>query len=70
MMAAINNYPDIIVELLIHGADDQIQDIDGWNALTLAERRGNQDAVKVLNSRKEHPDKLNKRILRSHEGRL
>ena len=55
MKAAYGNNPDIIAELLSHGADDEIQDKRGWNALAHAEIEDCHDAVKVLKARKEQP---------------
>ena len=63
MWAAQKNFLDIIAAVLAHGADDQILDNDGQDALKLAEKRNNQDAVKVLKARKEDPDKVTKQIM-------
>ena len=63
MIASTINQPEIIGELLAHGADDQIQDYQGRDALKCAENENSQDAVKVLKSRKEDPYKVTKQIM-------
>ena len=48
MFAALGNYPDIITELLLKGADMNILNNAGKNALKLAQENDSPDALKLL----------------------
>ena len=46
--ASINNYPEIVSELLRRGADETIEDKTGRSAKQWAEKRDHQDVVKIF----------------------
>ncbi len=52
MLAASNNHPEIIDQLISEGADPNIQEQTlGWTALIWAAKRGHSDSVKHLLAR-------------------
>lgn len=49
MLAASNNFADVVELLLQHGADiNRIEHTHGWSALVWAAKRGHEDTVRVL----------------------
>ena len=74
MIAAENDYPDIVAELLVRGADDKIENDEGKTALQLAEEKTNQDVVRMFTAWSDKDTlNLNEEMLtaaREGQGRL
>ena len=69
MIAAENDYPDILAELLVRGADDKIENNHGKTALQLAEEKNNQDVVRMFTAW-SNKNTLNEEMLKAaREGR-